>query len=60
MFALIFLAAFAAIGALVVYLSRRIEHGEARFDASGRMISDRDPARPAQQIDQIDTTGDTK
>jgi hypothetical protein len=62
-FIMIFLVAFALIGGLVMFLSKTIEHGEARFDASGKIISDRkpepdEPARPARRIEQTDTTGD--
>jgi hypothetical protein len=62
-FIMIFLIAFALIGGLVMFLSRTIEHGEARFDASGKMISDSasdpaEPARPATRNDETDTTGD--
>ena len=62
LFVMIFLIAFALIGGLVMFLSRTIEHGEARFDASGKMISDpapgpAEPARPATRIDETDKTG---
>lgn len=58
-FAIIFLIAFVAVGGFAFYLSRTIEHGEARFDAKGRLISDTasrpaEPARPAQRIEPID------
>lgn len=61
-FALIFLLAFAVVAGFAFYLSRTIEHGEARFDAQGRIISDTaprpsEPARPAQRIEQNDTMG---
>lgn len=63
LFVMIFLIAFALIGGLVMFLLRTIEHGEARFDANGKMISDTapgpaEPARPATRIDETDTTGD--
>ena len=62
-FILIFLVAFALIGGLAMFLSRTIEHGEARFDASGKMMTDReprgsDPVRPARRIEESDTAGD--
>ena len=62
-FMLIFLVAFAMIGGVVLFLSRTIEHGEARFDSSGKMISDSkpgssEPARPARRIEDTDTAGD--
>ncbi len=61
-FAIIFLLVFVALGIFAFYLSRTIEHGEARFDANGRLISDREPqssepARPARRIEQTETTG---
>lgn len=61
LFAVIFLIAFIVIAAFAFYLSRTIEHGEARFDASGRVISDRKPPqdqtiRPARRIDNTDKT----
>lgn len=60
-FAIIFLAAFVAIALFARYLSRTIEHGEARFDATGRLISDREAptdqtTRPARRIDTTNTT----
>jgi hypothetical protein len=62
-FIMIFLIAFALIGGLVMFLSRTIEHGEARFDANGKMMTDdepkhSEPARPARRIEQSDTAGD--
>ena len=57
-FILIFLVVFVLIGGVVMYLSRTIEHGEARFDsATGKPISreDRKPAGPvipARRIEQ--------
>lgn len=61
LFAVIFLIAFVVIAGFALYLSRTIEHGEARFDPSGRMIGDRDPPadetiRPARRIDPTNTT----
>lgn len=40
LFAIIFVIAFIVIAGFALYLSRTIEHGEARFDDSGRVISD--------------------
>ena len=62
-FVMIFLIAFALIAGVVMFLSRTIEHGEARFDADGKMISDSAPgpaesARPATRIEDTDRTGD--
>lgn len=58
-FAIIFLLCFVALGGFVIYLSRTIDHGEARFDSSGRLIKDEQrhqgPARPAHRIDNADT-----
>ncbi|MGY6551307.1 MAG: hypothetical protein ACXIT4_05355 [Erythrobacter sp.] len=54
LFAIIFIICFLVIGAFVLYLSRNIEHGEARFDASGKVISEQAPARS----DQPDKTGE--
>ena len=57
-FVLIFLLAFVLIGGFVLYLSRTIEHGEARFDSSGREIRDEPKqegaARPAQRLEDTD------
>ena len=57
-FVMIFLIAFVLIGGFVLFLSKTIDHGEARFDADGRVISNKPkqsaadgPARPAQKTD---------
>ena len=55
-FVTIFLVAFVIIGGVVMFLSKTIDHGEARFDASGRVIKDEEPStggpvRPAQRVD---------
>lgn len=42
LFATIFLIAFAILGGVVMYLSKTIDHGEARFDKDGNVL--RDPA----------------
>ena len=56
LFATIFLVAFVILGGVVMYLSKTIDHGEARFDASGKMIKDEarqdGPARPAQRLEE--------
>ena len=63
-FATIFLVAFVIIGGVVMYLSKTIEHGEARFDSSGKEIKDepkdRGPARPAQRLDTDNTPTQAK
>lgn len=41
-FATIFLCAFVIIGGVVMYLSKTIDAGEARFDADGKVISDKE------------------
>lgn len=58
-FIMIFLIAFALIGGVVMFLSKTIDHGEARFGPDGKMISgetqttlDQGHARPAQRIEQ--------
>ncbi len=59
LFATIFLVCFVILGGLVMYLARTIEHGEARFDASGQEIKDEPgkdgPIVPAQRLDRTDT-----
>ncbi|KPP88113.1 MAG: hypothetical protein ACOCYR_02125 [Erythrobacter sp.] len=59
LFATIFLLCFVALAGVVIYLSRTIEHGEARFDSSGKVIRDepedpQDAARPAQRLSETD------
>jgi len=44
-FAIIFLIVFIALGVFTLYLSRNIDHGEARFGPDGKMIDD-DDAKP--------------
>ncbi len=39
--ATIFLVCFVIIGGVVMYLSQTIEHGEARFDQDGKVITDK-------------------
>ncbi len=58
-FATIFLAAFVIIGGVVMYLSKTIDHGEARFDSeTGKPLRGSEarprregPARPATRIE---------
>lgn len=38
-FVMIFLIAFALIGGVVMFLSKTIDHGEARFDQNGKEIA---------------------
>ncbi|MEP3050277.1 MAG: hypothetical protein ABJP48_11925 [Erythrobacter sp.] len=60
LFAIIFLIAFVAVGGFAIYLSRTIEHGEARFDSdSGNVIGgdqpgENNPAVPAKRLDNSD------
>lgn len=54
--ATIFLVIFALLGGVVMFLSKTIDHGEARFDASGKVIRDPAPtppgeAKPARRIE---------
>ena len=58
-FVMVFLIAFAVLGGVVMYLSKTIDHGEARFGPDGNEISGdsekaapKGPARPAQRIDK--------
>ncbi|MEP0393054.1 MAG: hypothetical protein ABJ205_03695 [Erythrobacter sp.] len=57
-FVLIFLVAFVIVGGVVMFLSKTIDHGEARFGPDGKVISGDSQhaapegrARPAQRID---------
>lgn len=43
-FVMIFLIAFALIGGVVMFLSNTIDHGEARFDHNGNVISGDQPS----------------
>ncbi len=57
--ATIFLCAFVIIGGVVMYLSKTIDHGEARFDSeTGKQLRGSEtkprhqgPARPATRIE---------
>ncbi|MBV7264935.1 hypothetical protein [Erythrobacter ani] len=63
-FATIFLIAFVVIGGIVMYLSKTIDHGEARFDSSGKPMQDKQerdgPVRPARRLDTADTPDQVK
>ena len=52
--ATIFLVLFVMIAGVVMFLSKTIDHGEARFGSDGKVIRDKPehtrPARPAQKI----------
>ena len=60
-FATIFLVAFVVIGGVVLYLSKTVDHGEARFDSeTGKQKrDDASPppkdARPATRIERNDS-----
>lgn len=55
LFVTIFLVCFALLAGAVMFLSRTIEHGEARFDASGKEIredaAESRPAQPARRME---------
>ena len=63
-FVMVFLIAFVILGGVVMYLSKTIDHGEARFGPDGKEMSGdstkaahknsahKGPARPAQRIDK--------
>ncbi|MEM6476196.1 MAG: hypothetical protein AAF687_08520 [Pseudomonadota bacterium] len=62
--ATIFMCIFVILGGVVMYLSKTIEHGEARFDSeTGKVIDDgkpvdKGPVRPATRLkDNDETTG---
>ncbi|MEL6531265.1 MAG: hypothetical protein AAGK01_01135 [Pseudomonadota bacterium] len=65
-FATIFLCAFVIIGGVVMYLSKTIDHGEARFDSeTGKPLRDRPSkpthegaARPASRIEKAEEASD--
>ena len=56
LFATIFLVCFVILGGVVLYLSKTIDHGEARFDASGKEIKDESKldssVEPARRLDE--------
>lgn len=63
--AILFLIVFVLLGIFVIFLSRNIEHGEARFDSSGKVMRDdvpppSGPAKPAQRIDERTPNNETK
>ncbi len=64
LFTTLFLVAFAIIGGVVMFLSRTIDHGEARFDASGQQITDEPEqdgaARPDRRLDTTHTEAGEK
>jgi preprotein translocase subunit SecG len=43
-FVMIFLIAFALIGGVVMFLSKTIDHGEAKFGPDGKVISGSKPS----------------
>ena len=57
-YAIIFMACFVLIGGVVMFLSKTIDHGEARFDSEGKVINETsegptlNEAKPAQRIDE--------
>ncbi|UAB79094.1 hypothetical protein INR77_05235 [Erythrobacter sp. SCSIO 43205] len=63
-FVMIFLIAFAVIGGVVMFLSKTIDHGEARFGPDGKAIEDKlegkqpNPVIPAKAGIQSDTERD--
>ena len=52
LFAIIFLIAFLVLGGFALWLSKNVEHGEARFDTTGKSkkVETKD-ATPARRID---------
>ena len=61
-YATLFMVCFVILGGVVMYLSKTIDHGEARFDSeTGKPIGKSDPksldkATPAQRISDKETT----
>lgn len=52
LFAIIFLIAFVLLGLFALWLSKNVEHGEARFDTTGKAKKpDAKDATPARRID---------
>lgn len=41
-YATIFMVCFVILGGFVMYLSKTIDHGEARFDKDGKVVRDED------------------
>ncbi|MEO1731370.1 MAG: hypothetical protein AAFR64_11595 [Pseudomonadota bacterium] len=64
-YATIFMVCFVLLGGVVMYLSKTIDHGEARFDSeTGEQIRQPGPkpigeARPAQRMTDENTTEQT-
>ena len=60
----IFLVIFVLLAGVVMFLSKTIEHGEARFDSDGNVIKDEPenigPAKPAQRIEGQSGTAKAK
>ena len=62
LFAMIFLICFVILGGVVMFLSKTIDHGEARFDSkTGKQIrgdepGESEPVRPATRISDTDDT----
>lgn len=54
--ATIFLVCFAVLAGLVMYLSQTIEHGEARFDADGKVIKDQPASAKQASTSSSDAT----
>ncbi len=61
--ATMFLVIFVVLGGVVMFLSKTIDHGEARFDSDGKIIKDKPehtgPARPTQKIARQPNTDET-
>ena len=60
LYATIFLCVFVILGGVVMYLSKTIDAGEARFDSeTGKEIKDKPertgPVRPARRLDKNET-----
>lgn len=65
LFVTIFLVAFVLLGGVVLFLSKTIDHGEARFDSSGNEIKDepdlpKGDAKPARRLDTNTTPDQVK
>ena len=51
LFAIIFLIVFVLLGGFAFWLSKNVEHGEARFDTTGKGKAEKKDATPARRID---------
>ena len=65
LFAIIFLISFVFIGIFAWWLSKNIDHGEARFGADGKVIGNHPSqadgsATPARRIEADEETNKTK